>query len=341
MTVAPVAVLGFAPLIGPAGEPVDFWRTATSHGLGWLPPFAPDDAHRSLTVVLPLPGGAPRAVRLSAEGGAVTVSAAGPPPSPGTAAALLTGVRHVLRLDADLSGFYDLLADDPELSWAVQGAGRLLRAPSVFCDVVRTICTTNCAWSATTRMVRALVDTLGEPTADGAMRAFPTPAAMAAAGEAFFATEIRAGYRARALHQLAVAVAEGALDLESLTDPALDDHHVEATLLALRGVGPYAAAHLLMLLGRYGSLTLDSWTRPTFLRISGMRQATDRTIQRRFSRYGQWAGLAFWLYLTRGWVPQEQAAPLARAPLAPSQFPPAPFPPAQFTPAQFTPGDVP
>ena len=25
-------------------------------------------------------------------------------------------------------------------------------------------------------------------------------------------------------------------------------------------------------------------------------------IERRFKRYGDWAGLAFWLYLTRGWV---------------------------------------
>jgi hypothetical protein len=28
----------------------------------------------------------------------------------------------------------------------------------------------------------------------------------------------------------------------------------------------------------------------------------DATIERRFKRYGNWAGLAFWLYLTRDWV---------------------------------------
>ena len=32
----------------------------------------------------------------------------------------------------------------------------------------------------------------------------------------------------------------------------------------------------------------------------------DRTIERRFRRYREYAGLAFWLYLTRDWV--EEAA---------------------------------
>jgi hypothetical protein len=32
------------------------------------------------------------------------------------------------------------------------------------------------------------------------------------------------------------------------------------------------------------------------------RALKDATIERRFRRYGEWAGLAFWLYLTRNWV---------------------------------------
>jgi 3-methyladenine DNA glycosylase/8-oxoguanine DNA glycosylase len=74
-------------------------------------------------------------------------------------------------------------------------------------------------------------------------------------------------------------------------------------LLDLPGVGPYAASHIMMLLGRYSRLVFDSWTRPAFARLSGRRrQVTDRTIERRFRPYGRYAGLAFWLYLTRHWV---------------------------------------
>ena len=61
-------------------------------------------------------------------------------------------------------------------------------------------------------------------------------------------------------------------------------------------VGPAAAAHVMMLVGRYSPLILDSWTRPTYARLNG-RAAKDATIERRFRRYGRYAGLAFWLYL--------------------------------------------
>ncbi len=37
----------------------------------------------------------------------------------------------------------------------------MLRSPSVFEDVVKTICTTNTAWSGTRKMTAALVDNLG------------------------------------------------------------------------------------------------------------------------------------------------------------------------------------
>jgi len=170
----------------------------------------------------------------------------------------------------------------------------MLRNPTVYEDVVKTICTTNCAWSATVRMVTALVEKLGGGT-------FPTAEAMAEADEEFYRDVVRAGYRGAYLRSLAVSVADDILDLEALNDPELIDDEVAARLSALPGCGPYATAHMMMLLGRYSRLILDSWTRPTYARLNG-RKAADRTIQRRFRRYGEYAGLAFWLYLTRDWV---------------------------------------
>jgi N-glycosylase/DNA lyase len=212
----------------------------------------------------------------------------------------------MLGLDDDLSPFYAAVAVDPDLAWAAAGAGRLLRSPTVFEDVVKTICTTNCAWGGTIRMVTALVGELGEPAAETGRRAFPTPAAMAAASDGFYRDVARAGYRGAYLRALAASVAEGTIDLEELGDATpegLPDDEVAARLLALPGVGPYAAAHVMMLLGRYSRLVLDSWTRPTYAKLAGARKAVaDRTIERRFRRYGRYSGLAFWLYLTRDWV---------------------------------------
>jgi len=70
----------------------------------------------------------------------------------------------------------------------------------------------------------------------------------------------------------------------------------------LRGFGPYAAEHLLRLLGRHDHLALDSWTRAKLARLRGRRRPpSDRTILRWYAPYGEWAGLAMWLEVTADW----------------------------------------
>ena len=291
------------PLAGPAGEPVDLWRTLMSHGVADLPPMRVDEEERTLTATLPVPGVKPRTVVVHEGKRSARVEVLGPRLGSQAEETLLGVLRRVLNLDEDLSGFYAAAADDPELAWASQGAGRMLRSPTVFEEVIKTICTTNCAWSATVRMTTALVEHLGEPSAGNHGRAFPQAAAMAEAGDAFYRDVVRAGYRGAYLRSIAAAVAAGELDLERLLDPELEDADVAEHLLALPGVGPYAAAHVMMLLGRYSSLVLDSWTRPKYARLVGKKKVADSTIIRRFRRYGPYAGLAFWLFLTRDWVP--------------------------------------
>ncbi|GBC87156.1 hypothetical protein HRbin12_01158 [bacterium HR12] len=129
---------------------------------------------------------------------------------------------------------------------------------------------------------------------------------MAEAGYAFYRDVVRAGYRAPSLLAVARGVAAGEIDFEALADPELPEAELERRLLALPGVGPYAAAHIMMPLGRYHRLILDSWTRPTYAARVG-RRVTDRAVLRRFRRYGPWAGLAFWLFLTRDWVDDGRA----------------------------------
>lgn len=296
--------IGRLPLRGAGGEPVEFARTIHGHGCATLPPMRPSMDPPRLEAVLPAGRGKPRRIALVPRGRAVVVSAFGPAPSAAAARELLDGAARLLRLDADLSGFYALAADDPELSWAVTGAGRMARSASPYEDLVKTICTTNCAWSATQRMTAALVEHLGEPAVGGG-NAFPTPQAMAAADEDFYRDVVRAGYRAKSLREVARRAAEGELDLDALApEGGLTEDEAELRLLGLPGVGPYAAAHMLMMLGWHSRLILDSWTRPTYAGLVGRASVTDAAIQRRFRRYGAWQGLAFWLFLTRDWIPE-------------------------------------
>ena len=295
-------------LLGGGGEPVDLARTLLSHGVADLPPneIAPDGSRLSTALAV---GESAWLVELTSEGSGrarlgVPAGATGPPPS--HRRAVVAQIRHMLRLDEDLSAFYLLAAADPALAWVVAGAGRMVRSPTVFEDLVKTICTTNCTWSATVRMVSAVVGELGTVTAGGGeRRAFPAPATVAGAGDAFFRDVARAGYRGPYLRAVADDVASGRLDLEALRDPALPDAEVAERLLQIVGVGPYATAHMMMLLGRYRSLILDSWTRPKYRRVSGRPRVTDKGMVRAFRGYRQFAGLAFWLMLTKDWLPAD------------------------------------
>ena len=183
----------------------------------------------------------------------------------------------------------------PTSSWATAGAGRMVQSPTVFEDVVKTICTTNCAWSATVRMVardrraprRAGARCSGRRAA---RPAFPTPAAMAEAGEAFYRDVARAGYRgAYLVSPRALGRRRRQLDLEALATRDRRGAPGRRARGAARapGVGPYAAAHIMMTVGRYHRLILDSWTRPTYARIVGRKAVKDAAIERRFRRYGR------------------------------------------------------
>jgi N-glycosylase/DNA lyase len=274
-----------------------------------------DDASR-LRITLPLSKGSPRTVVISEKRpGLAAIEVVGRAPSAAIAGEILATARRVLALDRDLSGFYERAAKDPHLAWATAGAGRMIQSPTVFEDVVKTICTTNCSWGATTRMVNTLVEHLGAP-APGAPgtgwqgRAFPTPQAMSDADEAFYKEVVRAGYRGPYFISLARSVVAGDVDLEawgSATPDELSDDELAVRLQSLPGVGPYAAAHIMMMLGRHSRLILDSWTRPTYARLTRRRAVTDATIEHRFRPYKQHAGLAFWLFLTKSWVPEATA----------------------------------
>ena len=301
-------------LRGAGGEPVSFRGTIGSHGLAWLPPnaIATDESSLATTLVLP-DGTARRVVLTEAQPGMLAIAIAGRAPGSRGRAALVAQVRHMFGLDDDLAPFFARLRDDPELAFACDGTGRLLRSATAFEDVVRTICTTNCAWSATERMIAALVAHLGTPAAVSRTprtrsvetpawesRAFPTAAQIASADDAFFKDIVRAGYRGRYLRAIARAVVAGEVDLEAWRAASRDeisDDDLARRLDALPGCGPYAVAHIMMLFGRCSRLVLDSWTRPRYAQLVGKKIVADRTIERRFARYGEHAGRAFWLAL--------------------------------------------
>jgi 3-methyladenine DNA glycosylase/8-oxoguanine DNA glycosylase len=216
---------------------------------------------------------------------------------------IIRDVRHILRLDDDLRGLYAAVADDQRLAWvAHRRAGRLLRSPTVWEDLVKTICTTNCSWALTTMMVNNLVDKLGADAGKG-KHTFPTPPEMASQNEQFYRTEIKAGYRAPYFTELAEKVASGELDPESWLQSDLPTTELKKEMKKVKGVGDYAAENLLKLVGRYDGLALDSWLRSQFYKNhNNGRTCKDIKIERHYKRYGEWRGLVIWCDMTEKWI---------------------------------------
>jgi 3-methyladenine DNA glycosylase/8-oxoguanine DNA glycosylase len=213
---------------------------------------------------------------------------------------ILKDICHSLRLDDDLGEFYALVKSDKELAWiAKHKAGRIMRSPTVFEVLVKTICTSNCNWSMTKLMTANLAKKLGIKTAAG-QSAFPTPEAMAKKPVEFYVTEIKAGYRAAYLKELAEKVSAGKLDPESWLTTDMPAAELKKEMKLVKGVGDYAADNLLKLVGHYDGLALDSFLRAQFYKTHRAgKKCADKAIEKYYKRFGKWRGLVMWCDMTK------------------------------------------
>jgi N-glycosylase/DNA lyase len=291
-------------------ENFSFRSTVYSHGWCELAPFKLDVENWRLSYVFQ--DGKPIGGTIYEEDSQLRVDL---DRKPVTAKKIADQVRHILRLDDDLDGLYQAVAGHERLDWVMQKqAGRLLRSPTVFEDLVKTICTTNCSWALTKNMVNNLVDKLSEPPASAGgqfvtqkerarKKAFPTPQAMASVNADFYRNEIRAGYRSPYFVELAESVATRKLDPEAWLTTDLPTPELKKEMKKVKGVGDYAAENLLKLVGRYDGLALDSWLRSQFYKNHNNEKACpDKKIERHYKKFGPWRGLVIWCDMTEKWI---------------------------------------
>jgi 3-methyladenine DNA glycosylase/8-oxoguanine DNA glycosylase len=219
---------------------------------------------------------------------------------------LISVITWMLDLDQDFSEFYELARTEPKLARMVERkAGRVLRSPTLFEDVIRTILTTNTLWKHTLRMCRELTTRYGEPlSCEPELHSFPTPQRLAQVDEAELREQCRMGYRAPYVTELAQRVTSGALDLELYKSSTLTTPELRKELMTIKGVGGYAAANLLMLLGRYDYVPVDSWAlNVVSTEFFGGEKITPKQVLQTFERWGKWQGLAYWFW---DWAPMQE-----------------------------------
>ena len=99
--------------------------------------------------------------------------------------------------------------------------------------------------------------------------------------------KVRVGYRAQAIHELGKRVASGELDVEAFKTSTLPTLELRKQLLEIRGVGPYAAANLLMILGRPDFIPIDTYAlKMVSLEWHRGRKITPKHVEKAFKQLG-------------------------------------------------------
>jgi len=225
--------------------PVDLALTIASHGWGHLAPWRWDAETGRLS----------RTERVGSRIGTLAVEQSDPSAvavrwsgfSAADETELLNRVRRWLSVEWEPSA---AMAALPEAAALIErGGGRMLRGSSFYEDFVKTVLTINTSWSATCRMVAALV---AEP-GDGA---FPGPEALLDYGEERLRERAKLGFRARTI----ALATRGMLDDGAIA--ASGEGQIERLehdyLMSLKGIGPYAAAHCRVLLHDFSRIPIDS-----------------------------------------------------------------------------------
>jgi 3-methyladenine DNA glycosylase/8-oxoguanine DNA glycosylase len=202
---------------------------------------------------------------------------------------LLTRMLRLDETDEVIGAFHTV---DPRFKPA--GRGRLMRSPTFFEDVIKTVTSCNVTWPSTVMMNRRLCQVLGKAAS------FPTPQKIARTRLATLRARCRVGYRDARIVELADLFASREIDPEWFEDPATPDDAIHDRLLELPGIGPYAAANIMQLLGRYHRLPLDTESvrhGKTVLRLRGSSKQIMKRLHRHYAPFGDHAFRSYWFEL--------------------------------------------
>jgi 3-methyladenine DNA glycosylase/8-oxoguanine DNA glycosylase len=139
--------------------------TVWSHGWAYLAPFSEDRDYLRWAVFLPETGPRQASIRWSDESNTIRVGIPGRKIGETDRQFIRDRVRWMFRADEDFTEFWKLCRGHGVLRHCkVNQTGSLLRCPTVFEDVLKTICTINAHWRNTKTMVANLSRKCAEPT---------------------------------------------------------------------------------------------------------------------------------------------------------------------------------
>jgi len=281
--------------------PADFSlpRDACSYGYFLLAPNHWQPRDQSFSRVVNLQGGPAKVTVVQPDGPGKPLKATSDrtisKPERLQAIAMFT---RMLRLDEPSETIADFHRVDRR--WKKAGAGRLCRSPSFFEDVIKTVTSCNVAWPSTIRMNERLCHVVGQAGA------FPTPQRLARTRANTLRARCSVGYRDQRIVDLAklfaTPVNRGGVDVAWFEDPSTLDDAIHEKLLGWPGIGPYAAANIMQLLGRYARLPLDSESvrhGKTLLGFKGSDAQIMKQVKAHFEPFGAHAFRSYWFEILK------------------------------------------
>ncbi|MFG0285518.1 MAG: DNA-3-methyladenine glycosylase family protein [Phycisphaerales bacterium JB039] len=224
-------------------------------------------------------------------------------------AELRAQLSRMLRLDESAEHIRDFHAKDKR--WKKSGRGRLMRSPTLFEDVIKTVTSCNVTWPSTIGMNRRMCEVYGQEVpsrrelAEGLPAyTFPEPQKLARVRPASLRGRCRVGYRDVRIVELARMFSKGQIDEAWLADPATPADEVRRFLLTLPGIGPYAAANIMQLLGRYDHVALDTEALrhgKDDLGFRGKDGAIMKRVAAHYAAFGSHAFRSYWLTMWTGY----------------------------------------
>ena len=268
-----------------------------SHGWPLLRPFVLDGNRLSWAMDLPCSGVRQVQVRWTVGSWRLSIWASEESVTAEDRTHIRNAIGWMFRRDERFDTFWKLCDERQMFRPCVErGMGALLRSPSVFEDVVKTMCTVNCHWRNTKRMVDKLCTSFGKSAETNGYHhkvfAFPVPDRLAKASEDQL-KRAGLGFRAAFIRGFARRVVNGQVNLDGWVAEK-DADRLRSSLLGVTGIGPYGANHMLVLLGHYGFVPCDSEVRAYLGLPPKTKQKTvEDEVERRFHKWGRHAFLAY------------------------------------------------
>lgn len=228
--------------------------------------------------------------------------------SKGQAAEARAALVRILRLDESAEHIAAFHRADPR--FARSGRGRLMRSATLFEDVLKTVTSCNVTWPGTVSMNAKLSRVFGKKSPSGAF-SYPTAARLARAHPATLRARCGVGYRDARIVELARLFASKKTYPAWIEDASLSDEALFKRLVELPGVGPYAAANIMQLLGRYARLPLDSESLRHGKNVLGFK-GSDRQVLKQvsthFAPFGAHVFRSYWFELWRHYEAKKGAS---------------------------------